>query len=288
MFRIPEKQMIVNAASQLRVLKYDTTGTYVDIATPAAATDGFFLEGFAQPILFKNLKAYDGANLRIKAQAAVAAAKQVATFTCNAVVGNAAGETFRILWDSIDKTPTEFQNVPLEKRYQVSTKAANVPNNATAIQIATAIVASINADKNAPVTAANGGTAVVTLTAKDAGIIFTLYPKDPAQAGLITGTFAVTTPASNGVNNYDNIKSINWANNVDFDRNAEYFPAFGATYKSYKFVLNSTPLQGAGGIDLTSVIPNNSLTEFQLWIQTGLTLITTMDLVVADANGALA
>lgn len=286
MIRIPEKQIIVNNVNQVRALKYDKSATYIDIVTPAAATDGFALEGFTEPVLFKNLKAWDGANLRIKAQAAVAAAKQVATFTTNAVVGSALGEPFRIVWDSADKTPTEFQNQPLEKHFQVSIDPANVPVNATAIQIANSMVAAINADKYAPVIAANGGTAVITLTAKNFNESFKLYTKPASQGGLITGTFAVTTPVTRGINTYDELKSINWATGLDFDRNVEYFPEYLATYKSYKFIIQSTGfMKDANVANAQAPI---SETECQLWVKTGLALITTLDLIIADANGALA
>lgn len=282
-FRLPEKQLIVNQAGQLRILNGAASATYTDIATPAT-TDGFVLEGFHfGPILLGNLKPYSG-NTRIKAEAAVAAAAQVATFVANAVTGAAAGEPFRIVFDSLDKTPVEFQNQPLEKHYQVSVDLAN---NATAAQVATAITNAINADKNSPVTA-SVNTATVTLTAKTTGFTFRLYTKPTSQGGLITGTWTVTTPATKGINTYDNLKNINWAKNLDFDRNVEYFPEYGATYKSYKFVVRSTGPVSAGGTEVVGQAAPVSETEFQLWIKTGLTLITTMDLVVADANGALA
>jgi hypothetical protein len=287
MFRIPEKQIIVNNTAQIRILNAAGSGVYTDIATPAT-TDGFQLEGFLQTVLFGNLKPYTG-NIRIKAEVAVAPVVQIATFTANAVTGNAQGEPFIIRYDSLDKTPTEFQNVPLEKHYQLSVNPANIPAaSATAIQVATSIVAAINADKNAPVTAANGGTAVVTLTAKRTGFSFVLYPKPGNQGGLVTGTFAVTQVPTKGINQYDNLKNINWAKNLDFDRNVEYFPQYGATYKSYKFIIRSTPPAVAGSVNQANAVAPQSETEIQLWIQTGSSLITTMDLVVADANVALA
>ncbi len=283
MIRIPEKQIIINNANQISVLKKDGSGAYTDITTPAT-TDGFILLGFLGPVAFGDLKAYSG-NTRIKAEAAVAPAKQVATFTPAAVTGNATGENLRLVWDSLDKTPTEFQNQPLEKIVQLGT----VVNNATAIQVGTAIGAAINADKNAPVTAAvNGGTGVVTLTAKDTNVTFRLYTKPTAQGGLVTGTWAVTTPATKGINNYDNLKNINWAKNLDFDRNVEYFPEYGATYKSYKFIVKNTGFVASP--DIAGAVPpaNGSEVEIQLWVKTGLSTITTLDLIVADANGALA
>lgn len=281
MFRIPEKQIIINQVSQMRVLNLAGSGTYTDITTPAT-TDGFYLEGFLQPVLFSKLKLY-ATNLRIKAEVAVAPVAQTATFVCNAVTGAAAGEPFRIVYDSLDKTPTEYQNVPIEKHYQVS---VNLAVNATAIATATAIVAAINADKNSPVTASNGGTATVTLVAKNTNMSFVLYTKPVSQGGLITGTFTVTVAPTKGINNYDNLKNINWAKNLDFDRNVEFFPEYGATYKSYKFIIQSTGFMASP--DVAGGVPPTSETEIQLWIKTGLALITTMDLVVADANGALA
>lgn len=289
MFRIPQKQLIINSASQLRILKYDGSATYIDIASPLLASDGFFLEGFLQPVLFGSLQAVVSTTL-IKATAGAAGAAQVATFTTNAGLAgvDASSENFRIVYQSMKLSPVEYQNQPIEKHYQVSTTLGIA---ATANNTATAIKNAIAADKNSPVTA-TVGTNVVTMTAKEAGVTFTLYVTPAARGGAMTGTFAVTTPATLDVNTYEDLKSKNWSKGdhlgqYDVDRDAEAFPLFGTTYKSYRFILKSTPLMSTNLlIPSEKAVVNSVQTEFMLFIANGLTLQTTMDLVVADANTA--
>lgn len=289
MFRIPQKQLIVNSASQLRILKYDGSATYIDIASPLLASDGFYLEGFLQPLLFGSLAPVVSTTL-ITAVAGSTGTKSISTFTCNAIVGNAAGENFVLTYNSLKLSPVDYQNQPLKKHYQLS---ATLANNATAIQAATAIVNAINADGvAAPVTAANGGTAVVTLTAKEAGVDILLTPTPAVAGGLMTGVYAVTTPPTVDINTYEELKNVNWVKgdalgSFDFDRHAEIFPVAGQTYKSYRFIIKSTPLMSTNLLVPGEKAAVNSIqTEIKLWIANGLTHQTTMDLVVADANTA--
>src|SRR5258705_10636413 len=139
MFRQPVKQLIINSATQVEFLKYDGSATYIDIVSPALATDGFFLRGFLQPILFGSLKAVVSTTL-IKAVAGVAGAKQVATFATNAVTGDCSSENFIIQYVSLKLSPMEYQNQSLIKHYQVS---ATMTLNATAAQVATQIALAI-------------------------------------------------------------------------------------------------------------------------------------------------
>lgn len=283
MFRLPQKQLIVNSATQLRVLKYDGSATYIDIVSPALATDGFFLEGFLQPLLFGSLKAVVSTTL-IKAVAGAAGSAQVATWVINAVTGgDASGEDFQLVYQHLKLSPVENQNQPLMKHYQVS---ATLGSNPTAVNTAIAIAAAINADKNCPVTVSRSS-ATLTFTAKEAGVAFTLYNKAPVRGGLITAAFTVTTVPTLDIGTYDDLKNINWSKNVDFDRNAEFFPVYGQTYKSYRFIIKSTPFMPSGN-NVASEAPraNSAESEVRLWIANGLTLQTTMDLVVADANAA--
>lgn len=281
MFRIPQKKLIVNVASQLNIKKYDGSATYVDIVSPALLTDGFWLEGFLQPVLFGSLKAVVSTTL-IKSTAGSTGNKQVATYVASAITGDASGAPFVVQYQAQQLAPVEFQNQPLQKHYTLSATLGVNPANTA---VATAIGAAINADKNAPVTA-SVASATVTLTAKDAGVDFLLFGK---VTGLIAGTFTVTTAASQDINTYDVLKNINWSKsdqfgNYDVDRNAEQFPLFGSTYKSYRFILKSTPFNAS--MLVPSQKPSEVDTEFEIWIANGLTLQTTMDLVVADANSA--
>lgn len=284
MFKHPSKQIIINSASQVEFLKYDGSATYTDIVSPSLATDGFFLRGFLQPILFGSLKAVVSTTL-IKAVAGAAGNKQVATFVTNAVTGDCSSENFIIQYVSLKLSPTEYQNQPLIKHYQVS---ATMALNATNAQVATAIAAAITADKNAPVTAAAVSN-TVTITAKESGVEFILVPTPANRGGLITGTFTVTTAPTVDIGTYDDLKNINWAKGTPtgpllFDQNAEYFPQFGQTYKSYRFILKGTPFNSSELIP--SLEPGTVDREVRLWIANGLTAQTTMDLIVADANTA--
>ncbi len=280
MFRLPIKDIIINSATQLRILKYDGSATYIDIASPLLASDGFYLEGFLQPILFGSLKPVVGSTL-IKAVAASAGVKQVATYIANAVTGgDASGEQFTIVYEGLKLSGVEYQNQPLQKHYGVS---ATLGSNPSAVSVATSMQAAINADPNSPVTVSRSS-ATLTLTAKEVGVKFALYNTASVRGGLISGTFAVTVVPTNPIGTYDDLKNINWAANVDFDRNAEYFPVYGGSYKSYRFILKSTPFNQSDLVP--SQKPTEVDTEFRLWIADGLTLQTTMDLVVADANVA--
>lgn len=285
MFKAPIKQLIINSASQVEFLKYDGSATYVDIVSPQKATDGFFLRGFLQPILFGSLKAVVSTTL-IYAQAGAAGAKQVATFACNAVTGDCSSENFIIRYVSLKLSPTEYQNQPLLKHYQVS---ASMPLNATAAQVATQIALAITTDKNSPVTATALST-TVTITAKESGVEFLLVPTPTNRGGLITGTFTVTTAPTVDIGTYDDLKNINWAKSSNtgpllFDQNAEYFPVFGQTYKSYRFITKGTPFNSSELIP--SLEPGIVDREVRIWIANGLTAQTTMDLIVADANAAV-
>lgn len=287
MFRNPSKQIIINSASQVEFLKYDGSATYIDIVSPQKATDGFFLRGFLQPILFGSLKAVVSTTL-ISAAAGAAGNKQVATFVTNAVTGDCSSENFIIQYVSLKLSPTEYQNQPLIKHYQVS---ATMPLNATAAQVAAQIALAITTDKNAPVTAVAVSN-TVTITAKESGVQFLLVPTLPVRGGLITGTFTVTVQPTVDLNTYDDLKNINWAKSspfgpLNFDQNAEIFPVFGQTYKSYRFILRGTPFNASQLVPSQDVTQEQVLDDVRIWIANGLTAQTTMDLIVADANTAV-
>lgn len=287
MFRIPQKQIVVNSNSQLRILKYDGSGTYINIGSPLLASTGFYIEGLARPLLFGELNVIPGAAVRIKSVAGSAAVVEIGTWTMNAITGNASSENFKIVFQRPSLSGVEYQNQPLEKHYQVS--ATNLAVNATATQVATAITASIQADyvKGGPFSATSSG-AVVTITAREAGVNFTPYNTLGSRyvPGLISGAWVVTQAAALSINDYDALKTLKFADGlqVDFDRNAEYFPQFGQTYKGYEFITHEPTLNASElipGMDKPSVTNG-----FKIWIANGLTLQTTMDLVVTNANAA--
>lgn len=286
MFRIPVKQLIVNNnTTQLLIKKYDGSGTYVNIGSPLLASSGFYLEGFLQPTLFGSL-VVNAAASRILAVAGSTGNVQISTYVANAVsAGNPSSEGFRIVYQNLKLSGVEYQNQPLEKHYQLSATLGATPG---ANAVASAITNAINADKNAPVTA-TVSTATVTLTGKEVGTTFTLYntPSNRYVPGLVSGTQTVTQAASLDINTYNSLKTLKFSDNgqVDFDRNAEFFPVVGTTYKGYTFTVQST------GFTSSQLIPSQlphptAQTQFQLWIANGLTLQTVMDLVVANANAA--
>jgi len=284
MFKRPSKQLIINSQNQVEFLKYDGSGTYVNIGGPSLATDGFFLRGFLQPILFGSLKAVVSTTL-IKSTAGAAGNKQIATFACNAVTGDCSSENFQLQYVSLKLSPTEYQNQPLWKHYQVS---ATMPLNATAAQVAAQIALAITTDKNAPVTATALST-TVTITAKESNVSFLLVPTPAVRGGLITGTFTVTTAPTADIGTYDDLKNINWAKSsptgpLNFDQNAEVFPVNGQTYKGYRFILKGTPFNASELIP--SLEPGTVDSDVRIWIANGLTAQTTMDLIVTNANAA--
>lgn len=141
MFKIPVKEIIVNDDAQVRVLEGDGT-TY---ATGVPSGSKFRLEGFSDYIATTDLVVQSGTT-RIMKQLAVAATGQTTTVTIPDGTYGAAGKetiyTLRAIWDSLDKTPTEFQNIPLEKIIQIVYTGAK-----TESQLASEIVSQFNSSK---------------------------------------------------------------------------------------------------------------------------------------------
>lgn len=290
MFKIPVKQIIVNKDSQVRLLEDDGTAYAAADATPSAG--GFILEGFLGLTLGSKLVLQKAATRIIK-DTAVAGVAEIAayTFTSAAI---AAGEAFRITVESLDLTPTEFQNINIEKRYQASSAKATIAT------VVAHIAATINADENSPVTAyagfnnvtpAQDDTDVLVLVAKQKGQKINFYAAGQtftkAAAGVTVyhtaeDTSVVTVAPALPVSTYDSIKNSDWAKNVDFDRNVEFAPEYGAEYTAYYFEVDSTGVNGsqtiAGGKAL------ESRTGFRLYVKEGLTLETALNLLVTDMN----
>lgn len=266
MFEIPVKEIIVNEDTQAILLEDDGTA-YADNDVVGASSGGFIIDGWLPLTLGSELVALYG-NMRIIKTATSAAVAQIATYLVTSTSAVADSE-FRVVAQGLDLTPTEFQNRSVEKRYQI-------PVNSSAATIATAIAAAINADTYAAVTA-SVNSATVTLTAKTAGIQFWLYSTD------ISGTFTVTTPAALGVGTYDHLKNINWAKNVDFDRNAEWFPRKGATYNIYYFRVKKLNADG-GNLQFPSSERLSNVQDFRIYARVGTTFNTAMDLLDDDCN----
>lgn len=295
--KIPVKQIIVNDDSQVRLLEDDGTAYAAADATPSAG--GFILEGFLSQILGSQLVLLKAATRIIKDTPVVGAA-ETAAYTVTAAAGIAANSILRLVTDSIDLTPTEFQNRANEKRYQTS-KASS-----TAATTVAEIVAAINGDKNSPVTAYAGfnnvtpvqdDSAKIVLVAKKVGISVDLFIGSGVSgisiakvaAGTVVyhtaeDTSATTAKASLPINTYDYLKNIEWAKNLDFDRNMNWMPLPGAQYNSYYFEMEGTAFVGHADGSLASEVPGKQRNGFKLWAKTGSTLATKLDLLVTDMN----
>jgi hypothetical protein len=267
-FILPVKEIIVNDDSQVRLLD-EAGAAYTALKNNTPTTGGFQLEGFLSAVNSSALQLLKAATRIIKDTPSAGAA-EVKTFTVTST-SSPADAVFRIMYESLDLTPVEFQNQRQEKRYQISAAQAS------AATIGPKIAAVINADKFAPVTASAAG-AVVTLTAKQKGVKFNLYSTDFA------GTEATTTPAALPLNTYDYLKNINWAKNVDFDRNLNWNPLPGISYNSYYFEILSDSVAQLGHSQVPGEKHAQSLNGFKLWVKTGLALDTALTDLAADMN----
>lgn len=274
MLRLPNKEIIVNDDSQVRLLEDDGTAYQAADATPSAG--GFILEGFAQLIfgaasLGPSLNLLKAATRLIKDTPSAGAA-EITTYVLTQVTA-IADCVFRLKYESLDLTPTEQQGQPLEKRYQI-------PVQTTVDGVGAAIAAAINADKSAPVTVVyTAGSDTLTLTAKVKGVQVNLFSKD-----YVLPTKGTTTAAALPLNTYDYLKNINWAKNVDVDRNLNWIPLPGASYNSYYFEVLANSVADMGDVDVASQVQNQSNTGFKIWVKTGLTLDTALGLLLTDMN----
>lgn len=305
-FQIPVKQIIVNSDTQTQLLTL--AGVAYDGSTNATpTTGGFQLKGFLNGVDSTQLKLLRSATRVIKDDAASAGVAEIASYLIAASGGSAkAGDTFRVLTDSLDLQPTEFQNNPIEKRYQLSVDCAN------AAAIVANLVLVINADKNSMVTAYAGfnnaspvqdNTASIVLIAKTKGQTANLYrgaygspdqvtytvTATKAAAGVTIyhtaeDTSAVTAEATLPLNTYEYLKNISWPKNLDFDRNPEWLPAKDTNYVGYYFEIVSSSVVDMGDNDVPSSAPASATTGFKLWVKSGLTLDTALDALKTDMN----
>lgn len=253
-FSIPVKQVIVNADSQMDVINN------VNGVTPTIGD--FTLSGFLSQTNSSQLELLAAA-VRIRVVAPVVAAAEVATFTFT--LGAADGDVVIVRETSLDLTPTESQNQPVDKRYQL-------PLAAAATNTGDAITAAINADPHAKVTASNVA-GVVTLTAKETGATFDMYTGEGNVTLIELPAKNATTPATLGIGIYDTLKNIEFSKNIEEDRNQEYYPKKGSTYNQYYFEVNWSTVD-LGGHDVPSLLPAAGKTAFQIWALVGGTVDT--------------
>ena len=371
-FKLPVFQMIVNNVDQA-VLKADKVGVISDYAAgtnlvPSTATHLFKVEK-EMPWIYVNKLQLLSAAVRVRKQVWATAVKQISTLVVSDLTAS-EGDVFRIVTDALDKTPVAYQNIPLEKRYQISkdiadatpvaqvttvtvagasgtlvltlngtnyseafdtnvdttidnwdathtaamtalgititntattiiftattagepfgvitddasttmtgTAVATTPNTSGGEQaIARNMMDVINADSNASVVATYDDV-TLTLTAKEFATSFELFHPN------VEGVYATGTPAVNWVNDYENLKNYQWAVNVDFDLNAEYYPEKGTKYNSYYFKFDWT--QDTGGHTVPGLKAVTGESTAIIYVKQGIALDTALDAFTTDMN----
>lgn len=298
-FKIPMFQMLVNNDDQA-ILKADLAGTVSNYGAgtnldPTNAAHLFRLE--------KELPWFAGTQLtllaaatRVRKTAYAAAVKQVSAYTITSAAA-AKGDTFRITVDSFDLTPTVYQNIPTEKRYQIPRACTTVA------QVIQAMADAINADDNSEVIAYVGFNNVtpvqddsdkLVLEAKNTRVFFKLYPgtdspltwTDVAAGQTVyhtaEDTNSTTAVAVDSINAYENLKNIQWVTDLHFDRNAEYYPEVGATYNSYYWEIDWT--QDTGGHSVPGQAAVSGKSQFVVYAKVGTALDTALDAFATDVN----
>ena len=273
-FKIPLYQYVINSDEQA-VLLADKAGVVAPYggATDLLPTDAshlFKVEGELGWVAAADLVLLDAA-VRIRKETASAGTKQVRTVTITSTTG-AAGDVFRIVTSMPSLETTAYQNIPIEKRYQLAVDCT------TADEIADAIVAAINADTNALVAAAKGAAGEVVLTDKDSMQTSAFY------SSVFDFDSVITTPAAPPVGTYDELKNKQWAVNVDFDRNEEYYPRRGVNYNSYYFEVQTEQVPATGGDSVPSQVATETKTAYMFYVAENTTLATAFDALVVDMN----
>lgn len=310
MFNIPRKEIIVNDDTQV-VLKGSTDGvTFVAYVAgtnlvPSTAAHRVQMEGFLTNIPVTTLNLLTTAT-RVRKSTGTAAVVETASYVV-ALLGSgpAAGDILMLRTDSLDLTPTEFQNKGTEKRYQFTSAQTTVAT------IISHLVATINGDKAAPVVAlagrnnttpAQNDSAKIVLQAKKPGITiddpivldlasavngFTLT-RDAAATTVyystVDGTNVVTAKAALGINTYDYLKNINWAKNFDIDQNLSWMPLPNVTYNSYYFEVNGTVPDNSGNNPMANEVHGLIKTGYSIFVKQALTLDTALNEFLIDMN----
>jgi hypothetical protein len=162
------------------------------------------------------------------------------------------------------------------------------------------MVAAVNADPNAPIIAYAGfnnvtpvqdDSAKFVYVAKDYRLTPKVYSSYITLTNVAAGTVVyhtaedtsvTTVEATDWVNDYENLKNIQWAGNIDFDRNAEYFPQKGQKYNSYFFKVDWT--QNTGGLSVAGQKSVTGESTFIVYCKQGLALDTALDAFATDMN----
>jgi hypothetical protein len=300
MFNLPVKEIIVNDDSQVVLREEDGTAYSDNDVAGASTTAGFILEGFISSIIYGSQLELLKAATRIIKDTPAAGTAEIAAYTIAVSTGFKKGDIFRVEVDSLDLTPTEFQNRATEKRYQLSS------DQATAANLVAHLVATINGDKASQVTAyagfnnaspAQNDSAKIVLVAKKVGQSVNLYYSAGTGVGTLTkdaagvtvyhtveDTSAVTVAASLPINTYDYLKNIRWDVNFDVDRDLNWLPLPGVQYNSYYFEVNGTVHPSTGNDPIPGEKHNTAKYGVKLWVKSGLTLDTALTLLVGDVN----
>jgi len=278
-FVIPRFQYIINNDEQTQLYGDDGTGPApysAALVTPSAGKVAMIgeLDWFNS----NQFQVIDTA-IRIRVGIADAGDFREVAYTVGGDVANVkAGHVFRVVTDKPSKNDTAYQNIPVEKRYQLPRDCA------TEDEVATAMADAINADTHSLVSV-SVATNVLTVADLDHGAKSNVYiGLDPAgDLPVWELSPAVITEGKLPQNTYGALINLQWANGVDFDRNAEYYPERGATYKSYYFKLRAEEV-ASGGHSLPSAVPGISEVEYIFYAKEGTAFETAMNLLAIDMN----
>ena len=274
-FQIPLYQYIINADRQLdfyintgsgleEMPEYDSV-TPVHSLDPTDSTHSFALIGELDWTNASDVVLLES-GVRVRKVAPSVGTLQSVDFTVVVPSGQTIpkGTVIRVVTSMPSVETSEFQNIPLEKRYTLSRDCT------TAEQVADDIVALINDDPSALV-AASGGIGEFTVTDKsvlqESWVYVGRTPEGDIPFGL---TGSIVTPRYEGVNNYEMMKNLQWPVNLEIDRNVEYFPIAGDLYNSYYFRIIREE-QPVGGFSLPSQVPQEAETEHVFYVNTKLT-----------------
>lgn len=263
-FSIPVKQIIANNDNQMVVTSNGPL---------AGAVGDFTLAGWLSVTQAAQLELLAAAT-RMRVTAAAPAVQHAieVTFT----TGSADGDVIKVRTDSLDLTPTEYQNHAEEKRYQL-------PLTADGTAAAQAAADTINADPHALVIA-SAAAGVLTLGAKSINYFVEVYASVDNVTLLPASISTVVTVAGTlGVGTYDTLKNIEWAKNVEHDRNLEYYPQRNTLYTQYYFEVNWSTVD-LGGHDVPSLLPAAGKTAFQIWTVEGSQLDTDLAAIATAVN----
>lgn len=283
-FVIPMHQYIINNDAQAQLLASKAGadpvpyGATVDLS-PAVPGSLFSMFGELDWIDAPNLVLL-AATERIIEEASAAPVLEESSHTISGTIDSSnivpAGTVFRVITSEPSLEDVAFQNIPLEKRYQVATKCE------TAIELAAAINAAIIADSNA-IVSSSVASAAVTLTETILGAKSEIFLDALDTEAVVVIVKAIVTIGGVGINNYENLKNIQWANCNNFDRDAQYLPEYNAKYTSFYFKVKATVL-AEGGHATPSKESDVAVTEYMWYVKEGTAFETAMKELVIDMN----